>query len=147
MRYAHGTNRDGPDLAGSSPKLLMPSWIALPPVLGPFRVCTAKSRRAVLLRFPYAVYFRLDRETLVVLAVHGRQDPARWQIPFVASATGRSLYLFCTWTSGFERFSRFWRFGFPKALGNLDFWSDRLPAPPPLPLYEECFRCASIVPR
>ena len=37
-------------------------------------------RRAVLSRFPYAVYFRLDRETLVVLAVHGRQDPARWQI-------------------------------------------------------------------
>ena len=40
----------------------------------------AEIRRAVLSRFPYAVYFRLDRETLVVLAVHGRQDPARWQI-------------------------------------------------------------------
>ena len=56
-----------------------------------------------------------------------------------------SLYLFCTWTSAFERFSRIWRFGFPKVLGNMDFWADRLPPPPPLPLYEECFRCASIV--
>ena len=41
--------------------------------------------------------------------------------------------------------SRIWRFVFSKVLGNMDFWADRLPAPPPLPLYEECFRCASIV--
>ncbi len=37
------------------------------------------TRRAVLARFPYAVYFRIDGELVVVLAVHGRQDPARWQ--------------------------------------------------------------------
>ena len=43
-----------------------------------------------------------------------------------------SLHLFCTWTSAFERFSRLWRFGFPKALGNIDFWADRLPPPPPV---------------
>jgi plasmid stabilization system protein ParE len=36
-------------------------------------------RRAVLRRFPYAVYFREDPDTIVVLAVHGRQDPKRWQ--------------------------------------------------------------------
>ena len=29
----------------------------------------------------------------------------------------------------------------------MDFWADRLHAPPPLPLYEECFRCARIVPK
>ena len=29
----------------------------------------------------------------------------------------------------------------------MGFWADRLPAPPPLPLYEECFRCARIVPK
>jgi len=36
-------------------------------------------RRAVLTRFPYAIYFRIDAAQIVVLAVHGRQDPARWQ--------------------------------------------------------------------
>ena len=36
-------------------------------------------RRAVLRRFPYAIYFREKAETIVVLAVHGRQNPKRWQ--------------------------------------------------------------------
>ena len=36
-------------------------------------------RRAVLRRFPYAVYFRPTGDTVVVLAVHGRQHPERWQ--------------------------------------------------------------------
>lgn len=30
-------------------------------------------------RFPYAVYFRLTSDAIVVLAVHGRQDPERWR--------------------------------------------------------------------
>jgi plasmid stabilization system protein ParE len=37
-------------------------------------------RRAVLRRFPYAIYFRVDRDTIVILAVHGRQHPGRWQV-------------------------------------------------------------------
>jgi toxin ParE1/3/4 len=37
------------------------------------------SRRAVLQRFPYAIYFRLLADDIIVLAVHGRQHPARWQ--------------------------------------------------------------------
>ena len=36
-------------------------------------------RRAVLSRFPYAVYFRVHEEEAIVLAVHGRQHPRRWQ--------------------------------------------------------------------
>lgn len=36
-------------------------------------------RRATLRRFPYAVYFRLSADEIVVLAVHGRQNPSRWQ--------------------------------------------------------------------
>jgi plasmid stabilization system protein ParE len=36
-------------------------------------------RRAVLSRFPYAVYFRIHVAEIIVLAVHGRQDPGRWQ--------------------------------------------------------------------
>jgi len=36
-------------------------------------------RRAVLFRFPYAVYFLLVGEDIVVHAVHGRQHPSRWQ--------------------------------------------------------------------
>ena len=38
-----------------------------------------QTRRAVLTRFPYAIYFRIVDEGLLVLAVHGRQDPAGWR--------------------------------------------------------------------
>jgi len=37
-----------------------------------------ETRRAVLTRFPDALYFRLTVESVVVLAVRGRQDPSRW---------------------------------------------------------------------
>lgn len=37
-------------------------------------------RRAVLRSFPYAVYFRILPEEIVVLAVvHGRRNPNRWR--------------------------------------------------------------------
>lgn len=36
-------------------------------------------RRLVVRRFPYAVYFREVDNEVVVLAIHGRQDPRRWQ--------------------------------------------------------------------
>lgn len=38
-----------------------------------------KTRRAVLSRFPYAVYYRLAGDDIVVLAVHGRRHQSRWQ--------------------------------------------------------------------
>jgi plasmid stabilization system protein ParE len=38
-----------------------------------------ETRRAVLSRFPYAVYYRLAGEDIVVLGVHGRQHESRWQ--------------------------------------------------------------------
>ena len=44
-----------------------------------FRLVRSETRRAILNRFPYAVYFRLDGNDIVVLAVHGRQHPRRWQ--------------------------------------------------------------------
>jgi toxin ParE1/3/4 len=37
-----------------------------------------ETRRAVS-RFPYAVYYRLSGEDIVVLAVHGRQHESGWQ--------------------------------------------------------------------
>ena len=36
-------------------------------------------RRAVLARFPYAIYFRAVHAGVVVLAVHGRQHPSHWK--------------------------------------------------------------------
>ena len=37
-------------------------------------------RRVVMRRFPYAVYFLVDRDRIAVTAVfHHRRDPARWQ--------------------------------------------------------------------
>jgi toxin ParE1/3/4 len=36
-------------------------------------------RRLVVRRFPYAVYFQEAGDELLVLALHGRQDPRRWQ--------------------------------------------------------------------
>jgi toxin ParE1/3/4 len=39
-----------------------------------------ETRRAVLRRFPYVLYFRVLQEEVVILAVmHGRWRPARWQ--------------------------------------------------------------------
>ena len=38
-----------------------------------------ETRRAVLRRFPYAIYFRVSARDIIVLGVHGRQDPSRWQ--------------------------------------------------------------------
>ena len=39
-----------------------------------------ETRRAILRRFPYAVYFRVLDDNIVVLSViHGRRDPRQWQ--------------------------------------------------------------------
>lgn len=44
-----------------------------------FPLIHGETRRAVLSRFPYAVYFRVTEAAVVVLAIHGRQHPSRWQ--------------------------------------------------------------------
>lgn len=44
-----------------------------------FQRVDAATRRAVVRRFPYAVYYRVTEEAVIVLAVHGRQDPERWK--------------------------------------------------------------------
>lgn len=44
-----------------------------------YRRVRGETRRAILDRFPYVVYFRVVEEDIVVLAVHGRQHPRRWQ--------------------------------------------------------------------
>jgi plasmid stabilization system protein ParE len=39
-----------------------------------------ETRRALVQRFPYAVYFRILPDEIVVLGVmHGRRHPSRWQ--------------------------------------------------------------------
>jgi plasmid stabilization system protein ParE len=45
-----------------------------------YPVVFADVRRTVCRRFPFAVYFRVRGDSLVVLAVfHGRRDPAAWK--------------------------------------------------------------------
>jgi len=44
-----------------------------------FQKVHGETRRAVLRRFPYAIYFRLTGDQVVVLAVHGRQHEKHWQ--------------------------------------------------------------------
>ena len=44
-----------------------------------YPVVHAHVRRIILQRFPYAVDFRMESTEIIVLAVHGRQDPRRWQ--------------------------------------------------------------------
>ena len=44
-----------------------------------FQRVRGETRRGVLNRFPYAIYFRPTTNEIIVLAVHGRQDPSRWQ--------------------------------------------------------------------
>jgi len=38
------------------------------------------TRRALLRRFPYAIFYRLLRRTVIVIAcMHGRRNPQRWK--------------------------------------------------------------------
>jgi len=45
-----------------------------------FPEVSARVRRALLDRFPFALYFLLDAETVVLFAVlHQRRDPSEWR--------------------------------------------------------------------
>jgi len=45
-----------------------------------YPVIRRNTRRALLRRFPYAIYFRVYGEVIVVVAcMHGRRNPRRWQ--------------------------------------------------------------------
>jgi plasmid stabilization system protein ParE len=49
---------------------------------GPLKYPTVRPgvRRALIRRFPYAVYFSVEAQTIFVLAVlHASRDPAEWQ--------------------------------------------------------------------
>ena len=46
-----------------------------------YPVIRRNTRRALLRRFPYAVYFRVYDDVIVVVAcMHGRRNPRRWQV-------------------------------------------------------------------
>jgi plasmid stabilization system protein ParE len=48
----------------------------------PFRhaVVRRDTRRALIRRFPYAIYYRIYGDVVVVVAcMHGRRSPRRWQ--------------------------------------------------------------------
>jgi plasmid stabilization system protein ParE len=45
-----------------------------------FPIVHSETRRAVVRRFPYGIYFRVLEDQIVVTAVmHGRRHPRRWQ--------------------------------------------------------------------
>lgn len=44
-----------------------------------FLPCTPKVSTCRPVGFPYAVYFRVSDDAIVVLGVHSRQDPSRWR--------------------------------------------------------------------
>jgi len=45
-----------------------------------FPIVHNETRRAVVRRFPYGIYFRVSEDQIVVTAVmHGRRHPRRWQ--------------------------------------------------------------------
>jgi plasmid stabilization system protein ParE len=46
-----------------------------------YPVVRRNTRRALLRRFPYAMYFRIYDDVIVVVAcMHGRRNPRRWQL-------------------------------------------------------------------
>jgi plasmid stabilization system protein ParE len=46
-----------------------------------YPVIRRNTRRALLRRFPYSIYFRVYEEVVVVVAcMHGRRSPRRWQV-------------------------------------------------------------------
>jgi len=45
-----------------------------------FPIVHRNTRRALIQRFPFGIYYRVDNTTIVVLAVmHGSRDPRRWK--------------------------------------------------------------------
>ena len=45
-----------------------------------FPAVHGETRRAVVRRFPYGIYFRVSADMIIVTAVmHGRRHPRRWQ--------------------------------------------------------------------
>ncbi len=44
-----------------------------------FPLIHGRIRRLVLSRFPYAIYFREQGTEILVIALHGRQDPRHWK--------------------------------------------------------------------
>jgi plasmid stabilization system protein ParE len=45
-----------------------------------FPVVHRQTRRALLRRFPYGLYYRIVNDQIVVVAcMHGRRDPRQWQ--------------------------------------------------------------------
>jgi plasmid stabilization system protein ParE len=45
-----------------------------------YQIVHRDARRALLGRFPYAIYYRIYEEMIVVVAcMHGRRDPTRWK--------------------------------------------------------------------
>ena len=46
-----------------------------------YPVVRRNTRRALLRRFPYAIYFRIYDEVIVIVAcMHGCRNPRRWQV-------------------------------------------------------------------
>jgi len=55
------------------------SSIAAAPVMHP--IIHRNTRRALIQRFPFGIYYQADSTTIVVLAImHGSRDPRRWKI-------------------------------------------------------------------
>ena len=45
-----------------------------------YPVIHREARRALLRRFPYAIFYRVYGETIIVIAcMHGRRDPSHWK--------------------------------------------------------------------
>ena len=45
-----------------------------------YPVIHRQTRRLLLMRFPYGVYFRLlDNHPIIIACMHGSRDPIRWQ--------------------------------------------------------------------
>ena len=45
-----------------------------------YPVVEGETRRAPLHRFPYSLFYRLEEESIVIIAFfHGKRDPTHWQ--------------------------------------------------------------------
>ncbi|MCR4376171.1 MAG: type II toxin-antitoxin system RelE/ParE family toxin [Acidobacteria bacterium] len=72
-------SRSGPDVAERFVATLVATVSVISDHPYAFQRVAGETRRAVLRRFPYAIYYRITTEAVIVLAVHGRQDPAHWK--------------------------------------------------------------------
>ena len=80
MKHTSGTKLNGPVWERNSSRRLTARWTSIREMPELYAVVHRDTRRAMLVRFPYSLLYRLvNKQVIVVACFHGKRDPRRWQ--------------------------------------------------------------------